>query len=81
MALDLLSPATETRNVHLFLLLLAYRLTKVMQIMPLYTIRAHDVSKAFLLRMSLEVWDPDIVLTENGKHFAAQFFRAVCVVN
>jgi transposase InsO family protein len=77
-AMDILGPLPRTKHGNRFLLVIADRFTKVTITVPLRTVTALAVAKAFCDRWVYVYGPPISLLTDNGPQFTAKFFQAVC---
>jgi Integrase zinc binding domain len=73
-ALDILGPLPRTKHGNRFLLVIADRYTKVTRTVPLRTITALSVARAFVDQWVYVYGPPMSLLTENGPQFTAKFF-------
>ena len=77
-AMDILGPLPRTKHGNRFLLFIADRFKKVTITVPLRTVTALAVAKAFCDRWVYVYGPPISLLTDNGPQFTAKFFQAVC---
>jgi transposase InsO family protein len=74
----ILCPLPKTQHGNRFLLVITDRFSKLTRTVPLRTISALAVAKAFCEAWIFAYGPPCYLLTENGAQFAAKFFLAVC---
>jgi transposase InsO family protein len=78
LAMDILGPLPRTKHGNRFLLVIADRYAKVTRTVPLRTVTALSVAKAFD-DQCVYVYGPKVsLLSENGPQFTAKFFQAAC---
>jgi Integrase zinc binding domain/Integrase core domain len=77
-SMDILGPLPKTKHGNLFLLVITDRFSKLMRTVPLWTITALSVAKAFCEAWLFSYGPPRYLLTDNGAQFAPKFFLAVC---
>jgi transposase InsO family protein len=77
-AMDILGPLPKTEHGNRFLLVISDRFSKLTRTVPLRTITALVVAKAFCDAWVFSYGPPRYLLTDNGTHFNAKFFLAVC---
>ena len=77
-AMDILGPLPRTKHGNRFLLVIADRYSKVTKTVPLRTVTALSVSRAFCDHWAYVYGPPVSLLTDNGPQFTAKFFQAVC---
>ena len=77
-AMDILGPLPRTKHGNLFLLVIADRFSKVTKTVPLRTVTALSVARAFCDHWAYVYGPPVSLLTDNGPQFTAKFFQAVC---
>jgi transposase InsO family protein len=77
-AMDILGPLLRTKHGNIFLLVIADRYSKVKKTIPLRTVTALSVSRAFCDHLAYVYGPPVSLLTDNGPLFTAKFFQAVC---
>jgi transposase InsO family protein len=76
--IDILGPFPRTKHDNRFLLVIADRYYKVTKTIPLRTVTALSVSRAFCDHWAY-VYGPLVsLLTDNGPQCTAKFFQAVC---
>jgi transposase InsO family protein len=76
--MDILGPLPRTKHGNRFLLVIADRYTLVTRPVPLRTVKALSVARAFVDQRAY-VYDPPVsLLTDNGPQFTAKFFQAAC---
>mgnify|MGYP003561719933 FL=1 len=78
MAMDILGPLPKTEHGNRFLLVITDRFSKLTRTVPLRTITALVVAKAFCDAWVFSYGPPRYLLTDNGTQFNAKFFLAVC---
>ena len=78
MAMDILGPLPKTEHGNRFLLVITDRFSKLTRTVPLRTITALVVAKAFCDAWVFSYGPPHYLLTDNGTQFNAKFFLAVC---
>jgi transposase InsO family protein len=76
--MDILGPLPKTERGNRFLLVICDRLSKLTRTVPLHTITALVVAKAFCDTWLFSYVPPRYLLTDNGTQFNAKFFLAVC---
>jgi transposase InsO family protein len=76
--MDILGPLPKTAHGNRFLLAVTDRFSKRTRTVPLRTITALVVSKAFCDHCEFSHRPPRYLLTENVAQFPAKFFLAVC---
>ena len=77
-AMDILGPLPRTKHGNRFLLVIADRFSKVTKTVPLRTVTALSVARAFCDHWAYVYGPPVSLLTDNGPQFTAKFFQAVC---
>ena len=77
-AMDILGPLPRTKHGNRFLLVIADRYSKVTKTVPLRTVTALSVARAFCDHWAYVYGPPVSLLTDNGPQFTAKFFQAVC---
>lgn len=77
-AVDILGPLPKTEHGNRFLLVMTDRFSKLTRTVPLRSISAFTVAKAFCDQWVFVYGAPRYVLTDNGTQFTAKFFLAVC---
>ena len=77
-AMDILGPLPKTEHGHRFLLVICDRFSKLTRTVPLRSISALVVAKAFCEHWVFVYGPPRYLLTDNGTQFTAKFFLAVC---
>ena len=77
-AMDILGPLPKTEHGNRFLLVISDRFSKLTRTVPLRTITALGVAKAFCDAWVFSYGPPRYLLTDNGTQFNAKFFLAVC---
>jgi transposase InsO family protein len=77
-SMDILGPLPKTDHGNRFLLVITDRFSKLTRTVPLRTITAFNVAKAFCDAWVFAYGPPRYLLTDNGAQFAAKFFLAVC---
>jgi transposase InsO family protein len=77
-AMDILGPLPRTKHGNRFLLVIADRFSKVTKTVPLRTITALSVARAFCDHWAYIYGPPASLLTDNGPQFTAKFFQAAC---
>ena len=77
-SMDILGPLPKTDHGNRFLLVITDRFSKLTRTVPLRTITAMVVAKAFCESWVFSYGAPRYVLTDNGTQFNAKFFLAVC---
>jgi Integrase zinc binding domain len=75
---DILGPLPKTEHGNRFLLVITDRFSKLTRTVPLRTISAFVVAKAFCEHWVFVYGPPIYALTDNGAQFSAKFFLAVC---
>jgi Integrase core domain/Chromo (CHRromatin Organisation MOdifier) domain len=76
--MDILGPLPRTKHGNRFLLVIADRYTKVTRTVPLRTVTALSVARAFVDQWVYVYGPPVSLLTDNGPQFTAKFFQAAC---
>ena len=79
-AIDLLGPLPTTTRGHKYILVITCRYSKLTKTVPLRTITAYAVAKAFCEHWVFVYGPPVTLLSDNGKQFVAKFFLAVCKI-
>jgi transposase InsO family protein len=77
-AMDILGPLSETKDGNRFLLVIVDRFSKLTRTVPLKTITAEEVSKAFVNEWFCVYGAPVVLLSDNGTQFVSKFFQSVC---
>jgi transposase InsO family protein len=77
-SMDILGPFQKTEHGNRFRLVISDRFSKLTRTVPLRTITALVVAKAFCEHWVFAKGAPRLVLTDNGAQFTAKFFLAVC---
>lgn len=77
-AMDILGPLPRTKHGNRFLLVITDRFSKVTKTVPLRTVTALSVARAFCDHWVYAYGPPISLLTDNGPQFTAKFFLAVC---
>jgi Integrase zinc binding domain/Chromo (CHRromatin Organisation MOdifier) domain len=77
-AMDILGPLPKTEHGNRFLLVISDRFSKLTRTVPIRTITALGVAKAFCDAWVFSYGPPRYLLTDNGTHFNAKFFLSVC---
>jgi transposase InsO family protein len=77
-AMDILGPLPRTKHGNRFLLVISDRFSKVTNTVPLRTVTALSVVRAFCDHWVYSYGPPLSLLTYNGPQFTAKFFLAVC---
>jgi transposase InsO family protein len=77
-AMDICGPMPKTEHGNRFLLVISGRFSKLTRTVPLRTITALGVAKAFCDAWVFSYGPPRYLLTDNGTHFNAKFFLSVC---
>jgi transposase InsO family protein len=77
-AMDILGPLPKTEHGNRFLLVISDRFSKLTRTVPLRTISALVVAKAFCDHWVFAYGPPTYLLTDQGTQFNAKFFLAVC---
>jgi Integrase zinc binding domain/Integrase core domain len=77
-AMAILGPLPRTKHGNRFLLVIADRFSKVTNKVPLRTVNALSVARAFCDHRAYVYGPPVSLLTDNGPQFTAKFFQAVC---
>jgi transposase InsO family protein len=77
-AMDILGPLPKTENGNRFLLVISDRLSKLTRTVPLRSITALAVAKAFCDAWVFSYGPPRYQLTDNGTQFNEKCFLAVC---
>jgi transposase InsO family protein len=75
--MDILCPLTKKEHRNRFLLVISDRFSKLTRTVPLRTITALVVAKAFCDAWVFSYRHPRYLLTDNGTQFNAKFFLAV----
>jgi transposase InsO family protein len=77
--MDILGPLPRTKHGNRFSLVIADRFSKVTKTIPLRTVNALSVARAFCDHWAY-VYGPSIsLLADNGPQFTVKLFQAVCV--
>jgi Integrase zinc binding domain len=77
-AMDILGPLPKTEHGNRFLLVIYDRFSKLTRTLPLRTITALGVAKAFCDAWLFSYGPPSYLLTDNGTQFNAKFSLSVC---
>jgi hypothetical protein len=75
---DVLGPLPKTEHGNRFLLVMTGRFSKLTRTVPLRSISAFKVARAFCEKRVFVYGAPRYVLTDNGTQFSAKFLLAVC---
>jgi hypothetical protein len=75
--MDILGPLPRTKHGNRFRLFIEDRYYKVTKTMPLRTVTALSVSRAFCDHWAYVYGPPVSLLTEDSPQFTAKFFQAV----
>jgi transposase InsO family protein len=76
--MDILGPLPRAKHGNRFLLVISDRYSKVTNTVPLRTVIALSVARAFCDHWAYVYGPPVSLLTDNGPQFTAKFFQAVC---
>jgi hypothetical protein len=76
--MDILGPLPRTKHGYRFLLGISYRYSKVTKTLPLRTVTAFSVARAFCDHWAYVYGPPVSLISDNGPQFNAKFFQAVC---
>ena len=77
-AVDILGPLQKTDHRNRFLVVMTESFSKLTRTVPLRTISAYLVARAFCDHWVFAYGSPRYVLTDNGTQFTSKFFLAVC---
>jgi transposase InsO family protein len=77
-AMDILGPLPRTKHGNCLLLVIADRYSKVVKTVPLRTVTALVVARAFFDHWAYTYGPPVSLLMDNGPQFTAKVFQAVC---
>jgi Integrase zinc binding domain len=77
-AMDILSPLPKTEHGNRFLLVISDRFSKLTRTVPLLTLTALGVAKAFCDAWVFSYGPPRYLLTDNGTQFNSKFVLGVC---
>lgn len=77
-AIDILGPLPRASSGHRFVLVMTDRFSKFSRAIPMRTITAINVAKAFLEYWIFAYGAPQTVITDNGSQFTAQIFEFLC---
>ena len=77
-AIDLLGELIKTPRGNRFLLVISDRFSKLVRTVPMKTITAEAVAKAFVTHWVMAYGPPVWLLSDNGKQFTSRFFQHVC---
>jgi transposase InsO family protein len=77
-AMDILGPLPRTKHGNRFLLAISDRFSKVTKTVPLRTVTALSVARAFCDHWAYAYLPPLSLLTDSGPQFTAKFFLDVC---
>jgi transposase InsO family protein len=77
-SMDILVPLPKTQHGNRFLLLITDSFPKLTRTVPLRTISALAVAKAFCASWIFAYGPPRYLITDDGAQFAAKFFLAIC---
>ena len=75
--MDILGPLIETPRGNAYLLVITDRYSKLTRSIPMSSVRAIDVARAFLVHWVYVYGPPRSVLTDNGTQFASRFLLEV----
>jgi transposase InsO family protein len=76
--MDILGPLPRTKHGNRFLLVISDRYYKVTKTIPLRTVTALSVSRAFCDHWAYVYGPPVSLLADNGPQLTANFFQAFC---
>ena len=76
--IDTLGELIRTPRGNRFLLVITDRFSKIVRTVPLKSISAESVAKAFVTHWVMVYGPPLWLLSDNGKQFTARFFQHVC---
>jgi transposase InsO family protein len=76
--MDILGPLPRTKHGNSFLLVIADRFSNITKTVPLRTVTALSVARAFCDHWAYVYGPPVSLLTDSGPQFTAKFFQAVC---
>jgi len=79
-AIDILGPLPKSAKGNLFILVVTDRFSKLTQAVPLRSIKALDVSIAFVNEWVFKYGAPRRLLSDNGSQFISDLFQRVCSV-
>ena len=77
-AIDILGPLIRTSRGNRFLLVISDRFSKLTRTVPMSRVTEAAVAKAFTTHWAFTYGPPSILLSDNGKQFAARLFVHVC---
>lgn len=77
-AIDVLGELIKTVRGNQYLLIISDRFTKLTKSVPLKSISAAEVAKAFVNEWVFNYGPPKELISDNGKCFTAKFFQDVC---
>ena len=78
LAIDILGSLTKTKKDHRFLLVMLDRFSELTHVVSLRRIDVYTAAVAFAEAWGFKYGSPKTLISDNGKQFAAKFFRAVC---
>ena len=79
-SIDFLGPLRKTKDGNEHLLFIYDRFTKLTAVVPLKTITAYSVARAFVHNWVHKYGPPAILLSDNGKQFASKYLTAICQI-
>ncbi len=79
-AIDIFGPLLKTPRGNEYLLMLTDRYSKLTKSVPMKSISAEAVAKAFTAEWALTYGPPKDLLSDNGSAFNSKFFASVCTI-
>ena len=79
-AIDIFGPLPNTTGGHRYLLCITDRYSKMVRTIPLNSITAASVAKAFCEHWVFHYGPPSHLLSDSGGQFTAMFFQDVCPI-
>ena len=77
-ARDVFGELVKTARGNQYLLVITDRFTKLTKTVPMKSVSASDLAKAFVNEWIFVYGPPAHVLSDNGKYFTSKFFQDVC---
>ena len=77
-AIDILGPLHRATTGHLYLLVITDRFSKLIRVVPLKSITAFQVAKAFVTHCIVCYGAPASLLSDNGSQFTSKLFLHIC---
>ena len=77
-ALDIYGELVRTSRGNQYLLVISDRFTKLTKTVPLKSVSAAEIAKAFVNEWVFNYGPPVDLLADNAKYFSSKFFQSVC---